>query len=1086
MKYYYVLVSLIFIFLGCSESGEQPLFVLKKPVETGVYFSNTLEEGPNTNVLMYEYFYNGGGVATADFNGDGWMDLYFTSNMGLNKLYLNNGDTGFTFTDVTDISGTSGRMGPWKTGVSIVDINADGKPDIYLCYSGALPVEKRRNQLFINTTITGSSTITFEESAVEYGLDHPGYSTMAYFFDYDLDGDLDLILLNHNPKNLPNLNEVMTKEIIGLDDPEKGTRLLKNEDGYYVDVTRISGINGSELSYGLGVGIGDFNRDGWPDFYLSNDYNVPDYLYINNKDGTFSNIIHDAMTHISQFSMGNDVADFNRDGHLDIFTLDMLPEDNERQKLLMAPDNYAKFDLNLRSGFHQQFMRNMLQINNGNLTFSEVAQMAGVSNTDWSWSALAEDYNNDGWLDLFITNGYTRDYTNLDFINYMDQFIQGKGRFMREDVLELISVMPASDIRNYMYSGKSDLRFLDVSLEWGFTQYSNSNGAVFADLDNDGDLDLIVNNVNKEAFIYENKSGNKFGNYLQIELRGEAPNTMGIGTTVKVFSNKDIFYKAHYTARGFQSSVSPIIHFGLGNVEKIDSVEIVWSNGRRDVKVGPEINRRIEFYEANEGGQANPYVDKRVLFEQVQNSLPFADPLHAIRDFVRQPLLFRQLSTTGPVFKITDINQDGINDILFGGSQGQPTRILFGTGQGMYKERKVPDFEVDFKYHDVSLEVIDVNGDGLLDIYIGSGGYHDFLEGDRFLEDRIYLQTGKGLFKRLEGAIPYQIATAKGVFRDINNDGYPDLFLAGRVVPGRYPEKPSHFILFNDQQGKFTKSMPVLSEYGMVTDALWYDLEGDGSHELLVVGEWAAFKIFQYKEGRFTDITSKYISDELLGLWNKIIVEDINGDGFPDIFLGNLGLNTQLRAPLELFYGDLSSTGDVIPVMTNTIMGKSYPHVSRDELLKQMVHLRKRFPDYQSFAMASVADILPDSVDRIYVNELENVLFLSKDRNTRYRAGLPVEFQWSSMYDLAFLDYNGDGMKDFISFGNDSHLKLSLGRNAASYGQLFKNLGNDSFEFVSMVNVKGDVRCVDWDNETLMIGAIGMPIQSIRLKQEVK
>ncbi|MEM7658542.1 MAG: VCBS repeat-containing protein, partial [Bacteroidota bacterium] len=469
-RFFWLLGGLLVLF-GCTDSSESatttpapppvpevpPLFESIPPQTSGIRFQNQLEEGLNTNILMYEYFYNGGGVAVGDVNGDGWEDVYFSANMSPNALYLNRGE--WTFEEITEASGTMGRPGPWQTGVTMVDINADQKLDLYLCYSGSLPNEKRKNQLFINLGNNEAGIPQFEDQAAAYGLDSDAFSNQGYFFDYDRDGDLDMLLLNHNPKSLPVLNEVTTRQMIETDDPQRGLRLFRQDRGKFQDVTQQAGIIGSALSYGLGLGISDVNDDGWPDFYVSNDYTIPDYLYLNNQNGTFTDRLKEQIGHSSHFSMGNDVADINNDGLADIFTLDMLPEDNRRQKLLMAPDNYPKFDLNIRSGFHYQYMRNMLQLNHGNGTFSEVGQQLGISNTDWSWSALLADYDNDGWKDLYITNGYFRDYTNLDFIKYMEEFVQKKGRLQREDVLEIINQMPASNVNNYLFANEAGKRF---------------------------------------------------------------------------------------------------------------------------------------------------------------------------------------------------------------------------------------------------------------------------------------------------------------------------------------------------------------------------------------------------------------------------------------------------------------------------------------------------------------------------------------------------------------------------------------------------------------------------------------------------
>jgi hypothetical protein len=629
-----------------NETREQ-LFTLLSPKETNISFQNTLTEGLNTNILMYEYFYNGGGVAAGDFNSDGLVDLYFTSNMGDNKLYLNKGN--MQFQDITAISGASGRPGPWKTGVNVVDINADGKPDIYLCYSGALPAEKRTNQLFINKGNDSRGIPTFEEKATAYGLAISAFSNQSYFLDYDKDGDLDMLLLNHNPKNLPILNEVNTARLFKQDNPEMGLRLYKQTKGKFDDVTVGSGINGSELSYGLGLGISDFNEDGWPDFYVSNDYAVPDYLYLNNKNGTFTNKLESSVGHSSQFSMGNDVADINNDGLPDIYTLDMLPEDNHRQKLLLTPDNYAKFNLNVRSGFYYQYMRNMLQLNNGNGTFSETGQIAGISNTDWSWAALFADYDNDGWKDLYVTNGYFRDYTNLDFINYMNEYVKQKGRLQRENVMEIIKEMPSSDVVNYIFQNKQGREFQNKNQDWGVNQPSNSNGAIYADLDNDGDLDLVVNNINRPAFIYRNESRKLNGNhFLQVHLTGDAGNTQGLGAKLKIFYNGQMQTLEQNPARGYLSNVSFTLHFGLGTVEKADSLIIIWSSGKVQKLYNIKSNQLLNLAERDAPDKGSPAKPAIKWFTEIQSPIKYESPDTSINDFNTQPLLISQFSYRGP------------------------------------------------------------------------------------------------------------------------------------------------------------------------------------------------------------------------------------------------------------------------------------------------------------------------------------------------------------------------------------------------------------------------------------------------------
>jgi enediyne biosynthesis protein E4 len=1094
-------------FYSCNSSSTKSVdknknsFEFIDPTHSGVNFENKLEEGLNTNVLMYEYFYNGGGVAAADFNNDGFIDLYFTSNMGANKLYLNQSTDGFSFTDVSESSGAQGRNGPWKTGVSIVDINADGRPDIYLCYSGAMPEEKRRNQLFINTTPLGSFEVTFEEKAAEYGLDSPAHTTMAYFFDYDRDGDLDAILLNHNPKNLPNLNEGQTNEMLMVPDNMKGTRLMQNNDGKFADVTEKSGINGSELSYGLGLGISDLNQDGWPDMYISNDYNVPDYLYINNQNGTFTNTIQEAMTHTSHFSMGNDIADVNNDGLTDIMTLDMLPEDNKRQKLLLAPDNWPKFDLNVRSGFHHQFMRNMLQMNNGNGTFSEVGQFAGLSNTDWSWSSLIADFDNDGWRDVYVTNGYLRDFTNLDFINYMDQKINEKGRFSREDVLELIEKMPASDVNNYMFKGNDALKFSNVTQSWGLTQPSNSNGALYADLDNDGDLDLVVNNINKQAFIIKNNTAKESGNYLSLELKGEGQNTFGIGTVVKAYAQNKQWIVEQNLGRGFQSSVSPIIHIGLGKISTLDSVIVEWPLSKTQVFQNVNVNQRLYPNEADATLNGRNIIQNPTYFSQVKNFMDIKDASYGVRDYDRQPLLLKEYSKEGPCMELADINNDGIGDLIFGGIVGVSTKLYLGTKTGGYVLKVIPDFEKSIHCHDATIEVFDANGDGQPDIYIGSGGYHQFAINDTALIDRLYINNGNGNFTQADMGWSEPISTGVVCANDINGDGFMDLFIGGSIVPGRWPEIPKSAILINDKTGKFIDKTQdynsTISNIGMVTDANWTDLNGDGTKELIIIGEWMPITIFELQGGKLVNVSDQYFDEKLHGLWNALVIEDVNRDGILDILASNFGTNHQLKAVkdqiTELYYNDYDDNGSIDPILCTYIMNSSYPYITRDELLKQLVRLKKKFPDYKTFADAKLSDVLTKeeikSSKRHFVNHLETTLFLGQSSGKYKIQSLPPEIQYSSVHNLLMLDVNNDGNRDLVALGNNSHLQLKVGMVAANYGQLFIGDGKGNFTFVpqylSGINVKGDVRSVVMDKNKLMIGATGLPLQTYIINNNV-
>ncbi|HRQ50033.1 MAG TPA: CRTAC1 family protein, partial [Agriterribacter sp.] len=648
---------------GGSDKKADPLFVLLSPDQTNIHFNNILEENLNLNVLMYEYLYNGGGVAAGDVNGDGLQDIYFSGNTVENKLYLNRGN--MRFEDITAKAGVAGRPGPWKTGVTMADVNGDGLPDIYVCYSGRLPAQKRLNQLFINQGNGKDGIPVFTDQAAQYGLADSSFSTQGYFFDYDKDGDLDMLLLNHNPASLPVLDEARTADILQQPDPEIGLKLFRNNKNVFTDVTPASKINNSALTYGLGAAIADINGDGWQDIYICNDYSVPDYLYVNNKDGTFTDVKHTMLGHTTHFAMGNDISDINNDAYPDIITLDMLPEDNRRQKMLVSPDNYEKFNLMLRSGFYYQYMRNMLQLNNGNGTFSEVGQLSGISNTDWSWAPLVADYDNDGWKDMFVTNGYNRDYTDMDFIKYMNDYMKhNSGDIKRRNVLQLVQQMPSSDVLNYMFRNNGNLTFSNVSAQWGFNIPSNSNGGVYADLDNDGALDLVISNINRPAFIYHNQSAKKTTHhYLQVKLEGSAGNTRGIGAKLTVYHNGNMQYAEQMPARGYQSSVTPILHFGLGDAAAVDSVRVVWLSGRQQVIYHVKADQQIIVREKEASALFSTPPKEAPLFKEVNAPVAFAHAQNTINDFKRQPLMVNPMSFFGPCMIKGDVNGDGLEDV---------------------------------------------------------------------------------------------------------------------------------------------------------------------------------------------------------------------------------------------------------------------------------------------------------------------------------------------------------------------------------------------------------------------------------------
>jgi hypothetical protein len=1080
---YYLLFSLLFL-LGCQKSkesvevSEPQLFSLLSPEQTQVNFQNNIQEGLNTNVLMYEYFYNGGGVATGDLNGDGKEDMYFSSNMEANHLYINEGN--LKFKEVALQAGVAGRPGPWKTGVSFVDINGDNKLDIYLCYSGNLPPDKKRNSLFVNQGNDPAGIPLFKDEAARYGLDSPSNSTHAVFFDYDRDQDLDMILVNHNPKSLPVLDESSTTDLLSNPDENSGIQFFVNpgKGGKFINQTKALGIQSSTLSYGLAVGISDVNQDGWPDFYVSNDYTIPDFLYINQAGKSFTNTINLSIGHMSHFSMGNDIADVNNDLMPDIFTLDMLPEDNLRQKLLMSPDNYEKYDFNLKVGFGHQIMRNMLQLNlgqnaSGNTMFSEVGQLAGISNTDWSWSALFADYDNDGWKDLFVSNGYLRDYTNLDFLKYMGDYVQNnQNSIQRENVLELVQKMPASNVSNYIFKNKKDATFKNVTADWGLEMPTNSNGAAYADLDGDGDLELIVNNINKPASIYENKSNEVYqeNKSISIDLHGLGENTKGAGASVSVFQNgqAQVVYANMY--RGYQSSMSPRLHVGLGNTPKIDSVKVLWNSGKSQTLKGIKEVKNISFFEKDAKLIQTKELENKSYFVSAEPLIqnPGANP---VNDFKRQTQLVNPLSFVGPVLKSTDVNQDGLSDIFVGASQGKPAHLFLQQKGGQFKSVGLSGSE---GFEDSDALFVDVDADGDVDLYVASGGYANLEPTSTYLQDRIYLNDGKGNFSLSKNKLPNPNGSHSCVTRiDLNADKLPDLFVGARVIPGQYPQVPQSQLLLNQGNGKFLDvsiNYPEIQSIGMVTDAEFKDLNGDQKSELIIIGEFMPLQIFNFDKGKSINVTKTFFDESPSGLWNTLMIEDLNKDGKFELLVGNQGLNSQYKAsiaePMELYVKDFDSNGSVEPILTTYVKGIKVPFLTRDELLEQISMMRPRFTDYQSFAEAKLSDIFTEDElkdAKIYqATELKTSLF-SLNAGGKYESKpLPSIVQSSPIFAFQMADVNADGHLDIVMAGNVNHAKLRIGKMDSNYGLLLLGDGQLNFKLVPQKKtgfwLKGDVR----------------------------
>lgn len=1058
-----------------EQASTDPLFTLMAPEETGVDFVNTVENQPDFNIFKYRNFYNGGGVAIGDINNDGLPDIYLTGNMAPNKLYLNKGN--FEFEDISKSAGVEGNK-PWSTGVNMVDINQDGLLDIYVSNAGNLEGNNHDNDLYIN-----NGDLTFTEKAAEYNLAKTGFSTHASFFDYDKDGDLDAYILNNSNIPVSSLGyaaqrEVRAQDWEGVSEQFRGVgdMLLRNDNGVFTDVSQEAGIYGSLIGFGLGVMVSDFNEDLYPDIYVSNDFYERDYLYINNQDGTFTESIEDYTQHLCLSAMGVDMADINNDGHGDIFITDMLPETNKRVKSVMEFEGYNVFKLKQSKDFYQQYIHNTLQLNNGNGTFSEIAHYSGVEATDWSWAGLIFDMDNDGMRDIYVTNGINHDLTDIDFVEFFaNEIIQkmvlnGK----KEAIDSIINKMPVTKLANHAFMNQGDFKFKNMAQDWGLGIPSLSNGCAYGDLDNDGDLDLVVNNVNMTSFVYKNNSDkNDKAHSLTIQLEGDSKNKFAIGTKLLAYAGDKVFMQEQNPSRGFQSSMDYKLLFGLGEIETLDSLRVIWPNNKTQFFTSVKTNQTLslKLADATDTYQYNHGNKKNQILNEIDNNFMAAHEENQYSDFDYEGLIYGKLSQEGPAMAVGDVDGDGNEDFFIGGAKGQAGNIYMNLGGGKFTLKDQPKLKLDNLFEDTAAAFADIDGDGDLDLVIGSGGNE--VDMQMYYMARIYLNDGKGNFIASAQQPPtmHQNISTIAPF-DYDNDGDIDLFVGSRSMPGVFGVDPKHMMLENTGNGSFIdatqKHAANVKKAGMITDAIWEDMDGDGTKDLIVTADWNTTKIYKNTGGNLTKMESTL--DQYGGWWNTVEAADLDNDGDLDLVLGNKGQNIPYQAskdkPVRMWINDYDDNGTIEQIVTVREDGDDYPIHMKKEITSQLPFLKKNNLKASDYAQRPVAQLFEKAkVERAIMREVNteaSVVAINNGNGNFEIKELPPRVQFSCVCGISCEDVNNDGFLDLVMAGNNFELKPQFSSQDASFGNVLLGDGKMNFTWQnyeqSGFNVRNEVK----------------------------